>query len=75
MIYLVGVVMDIKEAGLTLNVGEERRCNVFALTDSQTEWPTRVSVGARARVTCDVSWEKRGDAYRLKFVAKKIEVK
>jgi len=75
MIYITGIIMDVKEAGITINAGEERRCNIFALSDSQTQWPARVAVGDRVKVVCDVSWEKRGEVYRLKFVAKRIEVR
>jgi len=76
MVYLVGIVMDVKEHGLTVNVGEERRCNVFVRVDSQTQWPARVIGGDRVKVACDAVWEKRRDeTFSLRFLARKIETR
>jgi len=75
MVYLVGIVVEVKEAGITVNVGEAKRCNVFILTDGETEWPDRVWSGHRVRVAADAQWRKRDGTYSLSFVARKIDVK
>jgi hypothetical protein len=76
MVYFVGLVMDVKESGITVNVGEDRRCNVYIQVDSRTEWPARVLSGDRVRVAADATWKKRRDeTFALTFTARKIEVK
>jgi len=76
MIYLVGIVMDVKESGITVNAGEERRCNIYVFSDSKTEWPSRIAIGDRVRVAADALWEKsRDETFKLRFLAKRIEVR
>jgi hypothetical protein len=76
MVYLVGVVTAVREQGITVNVGESARCNVFVRVDSDTEWPERVWSGHRVRIACDARWRKSdNDSFSLSFLAKKIEVK
>lgn len=76
MVYLVGIVMDVKETGITVNVGESRRCNVYVAVTDATEWPARVIGGDRVRVACDAHWEKRrDDTFALRLTARKIETR
>jgi len=76
MVYLVGSCADIKEAGIVVNAGEGRRCNVYIGCTSSTEWPAQLRVGQRVKVMADVNWVKRDDgAFTLKFTAMKIETK
>jgi hypothetical protein len=77
MVYLVGVVTDVRDAGLTVNVGESRKCNVFVRIDEGTEWLCqRVWSGHRVKIAADATWRKQSDeTYSLSFLAKRIEVK
>jgi len=77
MVYLVGIVMAVREGGITVNVGEAGKCNVFVRVDDKTEWLCeRVWSGHRIKITADAKWRKQDDdSFSLSFVARKIEVK
>ena len=76
MVYLTGIVVSVRERGITVNVGESGKCNVFVLVDDATEWMCeRVWSGHRVRIAADARWRKQDDTYSLSFVARKIEVK
>jgi hypothetical protein len=76
MVYLTGVVVAVRESGITVNVGESGRCNVFVRVDDNTEWPERVWSGHRVRIAADAKWRKQNDdTFSLSFIARKIEVK
>jgi len=77
MVYLVGVVVSVRESGITVNVGETGKCNVFVIVDKNTEWMCeRVWSGHRVRIAADAKWRKQdNDSFSLSFLAKKIEVK
>jgi len=78
MVYLVGTVTAVREAGLTVDVGEGgNRCNVFVRVDDGTQWMCeRVWTGHRVRIAADAKWKKQdNDSFSLAFFARKIEVK
>jgi len=78
MVYLTGVVVTVRESGVTVNVAEGGgRCNIFVRVDDDTQWLCeRVWSGHRVRIACDARWRKQNDeTFSLSFVAKKIEAK
>jgi len=77
MVYLVGTVVTVRETGLTVNVSEGGRCNIFVRVDNTTEWLCeRVWSGHRVKIAAEAKWKKNdNDSFALTFVARKIEVR
>jgi len=77
VVYLTGIVVSVRERGITVNVGESGKCNVFVIVDNSTEWLCeRVWSGHRVKIAAEAKWRKQNDdTFSLSFVARKIEVK